>query len=186
MRRTIGLGGTSGGRGAAVAALIALIGLAPGCGLMTPPTPVASVDVARYMGTWYEIAKYPVPFEEGLVGVTATYTLNDDGTVTVFNKGFEGSFDAAERTITGTATVANPATNAELSVSFFAGFGAPYWIIELDEDYQWAVVSDPFRFTLWILSRTPTLDAATYQEILSLIEAEGGYDLSRLEAMPQP
>lgn len=143
-----------------------------------------NVEVSRYLGLWYEIAKYPVSFEEGCVGVTAKYTLNPDGTIKVVNTCYPGSLTAEPTTIEGTARVADPATNAKLSVSFFGPFGAPYWIIDLDPDYQWAVVGEPSRSFLWILSRTPTMDDAVYQDILSRLP-EKGYDVSRLELMPQ-
>lgn len=168
--------------------LLAGMAFVAGCGgyeVLFPPLETAkNVDVSRYLGLWYEIAKYPVPFEEGCVGVTAEYSLNDDGSIRVFNKCLPGSFDAEPTTIVGTATAADPDNSAKLNVSFFGPFGAPYWIIDLDPDYQWAVVGEPSRSTLWILSRTPTLDEAIYQDILSRLP-EKGYDPSKLELMPQ-
>lgn len=168
--------------------LVAMAVAAGGCtsvvdSLLSPPETVASVDVAQYMGKWYEIAKYPVPFEVGCYGVTAEYTLNDDGTVRVFNtcRAADGS---VANTIEGSARVTDPSTNAKLNVSFFGPFGAPYWIIDLDGNYQWAVVSDPTRLTLWILSRTPTMDPQVYAGILERLTAQG-YDVSKLELMQQ-
>lgn len=154
-----------------------------GCGL-NPPMTVPSVDLQRYAGLWYEIAKYPVFFEQGCFGVTAEYTIRDDGKVTVLNTCREGSLDGRVRTIEGYAVSTNPPENSRLNVYFF-GFPGPYWIIGLDDDYQWAVVSDPTRSTLWILSRTPQLSQETYDGILALIEAQG-YDTGRLVPMPQP
>ena len=159
-----------------------------GCGLqldrvLNLPATVSSVDIQRYLGTWYEIAKYPVPFENGCYGVTAEYSLNDDGTVRVFNSCRDADGRVA-RTIEGYARVEDTTSNAKLNVYFFGPFGAPYWIIDLDDDYQWAVVSDPTRFTLWILSRTPTIDPDVYQGILARL-TEKGYDTTRLELMPQ-
>ncbi|QDV89249.1 Outer membrane lipoprotein Blc precursor [Phycisphaerae bacterium RAS2] len=158
-----------------------------GCQLFAPGPPletVSSVDIARYMGTWYEIAKYPNGFEQGCFGVTAEYTLRDDGTVRVVNVCRNADGTRNERNIEGFATVADATTNSKLTVYFFFPFGAPYWIIDLDEDYQYAVVGDPSRTFLWILSRTPTLDEATYQGILDRLPAKG-YDPARLELMPQ-
>ena len=145
---------------------------------------VGNVEVSRYLGLWYEIAKYPVSFEEGCVGVTAEYTLNPDGSIKVVNTCYPGTLDAEPTTIEGVAQIADPATNAKLNVAFFGPFGAPYWIIDLDPDYQWAVIGEPSRTFLWILSRTPTLDDAVYQDILSRLPAKG-YDVSRLELTPQ-
>ena len=158
-----------------------------GCGVLPAGPPletVAYVDVERYMGRWYEIAKYPNAFEVGCTGVTAEYTLRDDGTVGVLNtcRTADGAVDA--RTIEGFATVADAATNAKLTVYFFYPFGAPYWIIDLDDEYAYAVVGDPTRQFLWILSRTPTLPDETLDAILARI-GELGYDPARLEYMTQ-
>jgi apolipoprotein D and lipocalin family protein len=91
-----------------------------------------------------------------------------------------GSTDGSSRDIVGSAVVTDESTNAKLSVSFFGPlFGAPYWIIELDEDYQYAVVGDPSREFLWILSRAPSLDEATLSGILSRLP-DYGYDPDRL------
>ncbi len=163
--------------------------LAPaGCfmfqGNYEPLEVVERVDIERYMGTWYEIAKYPNRFESGCFGVTAEYTLRPDGAVTVHNVCRAEDGKSVSRTITGFATVADRETNAKLTVYFFFPFGAPYWIIELDEDYRYAVVGDPSRSFLWILSRTPTLDDETYGQILQRLPAKG-YDPERLELMPQ-
>ncbi len=167
---------------ALVSAPLCSCGLAP-VGGTAPLATVENVDIAKYMGKWYEIAKYPVPFENGCYGVTAEYSLKDDGTVRVFNT-CRTADGAIANTIEGFAAVADPASKAKLTVYFFYPFGAPYWILELDENYQYAVVGDPSRSTLWILSRTPTLDEATYQGILARL-SEKGYDPARLEVMPQ-
>ena len=162
-------------------------GSSVGCGFeaLFPPLPVVeNVDLARYAGTWYEIARYPNGFEEGCTGVTAEYTVREDGTVRVVNTCRESTLDGPVWQIEGFAESADATTNAKLTVYFFFPFGAPYWIIELDEDYQYAVVGEPSRSFLWILSRTPTLDAATYQSILDGLPAQG-YDPGRLELTPQ-
>ncbi len=152
-----------------------------------PPLDTAGqVDLSRYIGSWYEIAKYPTSFQTQCFGaVTAEYSLNDDGSIRVVNTCREGALDGPESTIEGTATVADTTTNAKLNVSFFPPFAAPYWIIDLDAEYQWAVVGEPSRSFLWILSRTPQMDDATYQDILSRLP-DKGYDVSKLELTPQP
>jgi len=160
-----------------------------GCLCFNPPETVAYVDVPQYMGKWYEIAKYPVFFERGLVGVTAEYTLQDDGSVRVVNKGFEGSFDGEESVAEGRATVADTTTNAKLTVQFgpfpLGIFGPNYWIIDLGQQYEYAVLSDKCRRTLWILSRTPKMDSAVYDAIVARL-GEAGFDTGKLEPMPQP
>jgi len=141
------------------------------------------------MGTWYEIAKFPVFFERGLVGVTAEYALEDDGRIHVTNQGFKKSFDGKVSSIQGYAKIPDPEDPGKLRVRFnpFPArlFAADYWIVDLDEDYDYAVVSNPSRKVLWILSRTPSMDEAQYEEIVKHLE-ERGFDIERLERMPQP
>jgi apolipoprotein D and lipocalin family protein len=146
---------------------------------------VPSVDVRRYVGTWYEIATIPQRFQKGCVGVTAHYTLRADGTIDVVNVCRKGTLDGPERSVRGKAWVVDKATNAKLKVRFFWPFTGAYWIIELEKDYQWAVVGHPNRTYLWILSRTPQMDAAVYEELLRKIAAKG-YDLSRIKKTLQP
>lgn len=151
-----------------------------------PPLAVVErVELERYVGTWYEIASYPAPFQAGCTGTTAEYTLLPDGRVQVVNRCYDGGLDGPLRSITGTARVADAETGAKLKVSFFWPFEGDYWIIDLDrENYQWAVVGEPGRRFLWILSRTPTLDDAIYDDIVSRLP-DRDYDASRLERTPQ-
>ncbi len=158
--------------------------LIAGCGLFSAPLPVVdSVDLSRYAGRWYEIARYPNGFERGCAGVTADYTLRDDGRVRVVNTCFEGSLDGPMRTISGTARAVDD-TGAKLKVTFFWPFEGDYWILELDEEYEYALVGEPSRTFLWILSRTPTLDEAVYDELTAKLPALG-YDADRLERVTQ-
>lgn len=160
----------------------ALAMLLVGCVLGPPLQTVPQVDVARYMGRWYEIAKYPTSFEAGCYDVTAEYTLRDDGTVGVVNNCFDAQGELKDR-IEGYAKVADPQMNAKLTV-YFGLFGAPYWIIDLGPDYEYAVVGEPTRQFFWILSRTPTMAAGTYQQIVERMP-EWGYDPARLQPTPQ-
>jgi len=149
------------------------------------PLPVVEeVDISRYMGRWYEIAKYPNSFEQGCFGVTADYSLREDGTVSVVNTCRSEDGTQVTRTIEGFATVADKATSAKLTVYFFFPFGAPYWIIDLGPDYEYALVGEPGRRFLWILSRTPVMDSAVYSAITQKLPALG-YDPARLEIMKQ-
>jgi apolipoprotein D and lipocalin family protein len=154
--------------------------------LQLPPLEaVPEVDLERYLGTWYEIASYPQRFQEGCTGTTATYTLQSDGEIGVLNKCRKGSLDGPEDVAEGRARVVDRETNAKLEVSFFGPFWGDYWIIDLDPDYQYAVVGHPSRDYLWILSRTPTLDEATYAGILSRLE-KMRYPLEPLRKTLQP
>jgi len=145
---------------------------------------VEHVDVKRYMGTWFEIAKLPQRFEKGLVGIKASYTLLPDGKVEVLNSGYKEDFNGKMKTIKGKAWVADTATNAKLKVSFFWPFTGNYWIIELGKDYEYAVVGDESRKYLWILSRKPQMDEALYNELLKRVQ-DRGFDVSKLEKVPQ-
>ncbi len=149
-----------------------------------PLDTVSNVDLQRYAGKWYEIASYPAPFQAGCTGTTAEYTPRDDGKIGVLNTCNQDRLDGPVNSIQGTARVADPATNAKLKVSFFWPFEGDYWIIELDEEYQWAVVGEPSRQFLWILSRTPTMDEALYESILSRLP-DKGYDPARLQRTVQ-
>jgi apolipoprotein D and lipocalin family protein len=147
---------------------------------MTELRTVEHVDVARYMGTWYEIARISQGFEKGLVGITANYTLLPNGKVRVLNKGYVKNFDGRERLVTGTAWVTDTTTNAKLKVSFFWPFSAEYWIIELGENYEYAMVGNSSRRYLWILSRTAQMDGDTYQRLVESARAKG-FEVGRIE-----
>jgi len=151
-----------------------------------PLTVVPFVDLTRYAGRWYEIARLPMRFEEDCVSdVTATYTLRADGTIGVANacRNADGEFKRSS----GTARLADKSEpNSKLQVTFLPPFlqklpfvWADYWIIELDEDYRWSVVGEPGRKFYWVLSRTPQLDEEDYQGILARSIAQG-YDLGAL------
>jgi len=173
-------------RSSALLVVLALSGCSSSGALpgAAPLEAVEALELESYLGTWYEISKYPVSFEEGLVGVTAEYSLRDDGKVRVLNSGFEGSFDGPRKQAEAVARIPDPEQPAKLKVTFFWPFSAKYWVIALDPDYRWAVVGEPKRRYLWILSRTPTLPSPTYDAIVERI-AELGYDTARLEPMPQ-
>jgi len=142
------------------------------------------VDLNRYLGTWYEIAKYPVRFEKGLVGITATYSLRKDGKILVLNAGKKGSMTGKDSRAKGKAWVIDKKTNSKLKVQFFWPFSGNYWIIGLGAEYDYAIIGDPSRKYLWILYRKPKMDEALYSDLLKQIEAHG-YDLSKIEKTVQ-
>lgn len=155
------------------------------CGCAPPPEVVSRVDVSRYMGRWYEIARFPAPFQDDCVATTATYGLREDGKVSVLNACREETFDGPIREVEGVARVVDPQTNAKLKVTFAWPFEGDYWIIMLDDSYRWAVVSDPWRKYLWILNRAPHMDDADFESILARL-IDRGFDLDRLMLTPQP
>lgn len=146
---------------------------------------VPRVDIPRYLGTWYEIATIPQRFQRGCVGVTARYAFRDDGAIDVVNVCRKDTLDGKERSVRGKAWIVDRTTNAKLKVRFFWPFAGAYWIIELDRDYQWAVVGHPDRTYYWILSRTPQMDPALYDELLRRAAAKG-YDVSKIKKTLQP
>lgn len=173
---------------AAATALLAVTGLF-GCASTGDshgaPKVVDEVDIERYLGTWYEVASFPIRAQRGCVGTTATYSLRDDGDISVYNRCYEDSFDGDVQDIEGKAWVDDGSTNAKLKVQFFWPFRSPYWIVDLDQDeYQWAVVSGPDRDNLWILSRTPCLDQAFFEQLYARLDGRG-FDMSRLQTTLQ-
>jgi apolipoprotein D and lipocalin family protein len=146
---------------------------------LQPPSVVPYVDLTRYVGFWYEIARYPTPFQANCASSTADYTARPDGTIGVLNTCLAADGSVVS-TIEGSASVVDPTTNAKLVVTFpGVPFPGDYWIIDLGQDYEYAVVGDPTRLTLFILSRTPTLDQATLDAILSRLPDQG-YDPAKL------
>ncbi len=136
------------------------------------PKTVDFVDIKRYAGQWYEIARYPNRFQRACSGdVSATYTPLPNGKVGVVNT-CRNANGGLER-IRGTARVVDRKTNAKLKVTFFWPFSGDYWILELGRDYEFAVVGEPGQNYLWILSRTPQLDDVTYQRIVTRLESRG-------------
>lgn len=135
------------------------------------------VDLDRYLGTWHEIGSFPQWFQRGCTGTTATYSRLEDGRIRVVNRCLR---DGRLSTTEGVAWVADPSTNAKLKVRFFWPFAGDYWIVSLDPDYRWAAVSDPDRDTLWILSRTPSMDEATFRRVVDEL-ARRGWDMTRLQ-----
>jgi len=164
-----------------IAVFIVLPSLFAGAISCTPPQTVEYVEPDRYLGTWYEIARYPNLFQASCYGnTTATYTPHPEiaGDILVENRCQENSPEGDYQEIIGRASFVDDGSNAKLDVYFFGNIGAPYWIIELDDKvgddpYAWAVVSDPIRLTLWILSRTPALEENVLNMILDRITRQG-------------
>lgn len=147
-----------------------------------PPGGLQVVDgfeVDRYEGSWYEIARLDHRFERGLSRVTANYEVQADNSVRVINRGFNTEEQEWEEAV-GKAKFTGEADAGSLKVSFFGPFYGAYNIVALDkENYQWALVTGPSFNYLWILSRQPDLDAAIYQELVT-IAADAGFDTDEL------
>ena len=145
---------------------------------------VSSVDLKKYCGKWYEIASYPQRFQKGCNCTIAEYTLNEKGFVIVENRCNKDSVDGKQSYIKGKAFVESNSGNTKLKVQFFWPFTGKYWIIDLADDYSYAVVSQPNKKYLWILSRTPKMNDTIYQEILSRLK-EKRFDLLKLKITTQ-
>ena len=145
---------------------------------------VPYVDLRKYAGKWYEIASYPQQFQKGCHCTTAEYTLNEKGYVIVENRCNRGSVNGKQSYIKGKAFVVKNSGNAKLRVQFFWPFKGKYWIIDLADDYSYAVVSHPNKKYLWILSRSSKMNDATCQQIISRLK-EKGFDLSKLQITQQ-
>ena len=149
------------------------------CGSNATLDTVAKVDLEKYAGKWYEIAKLPNKFEKGLSCISATYSIKENGKIEVLNQGYVTS-KGKWKDITGSARVPDPEKAGQLKVTFFWPFSGNYYIIDLAEDYSYALVGDPSRKYLWILARNQELDADTYSRLLDIAK-EKGFDISLVE-----
>ncbi|AJI81525.1 outer membrane lipoprotein Blc [Yersinia enterocolitica] len=148
--------------------------LSVACGV-TPPKDVKIVDnfqLPRYLGTWYEIARLNHSFERGLDYVTANYSPRDDGGVKVINRGYNTKKQQWQESIGKAYFIGSP-QQAALKVSFFGPFYGGYNVIDLDDEYQHALIAGPNREYLWILSRTPTIDNQTRDRLVSVAKHYG-------------
>ena len=151
---------------------------------------ISALDVPRYMGTWYEVAKFPAWFQKKCVADTrAEYTLQPDGGVQVINRCRQGSGEMKEAL--GSGRQIGDATSSKLEVrfapawlSFLPMVWGDYWVIDLDPAYQLVAVSEPKREYLWILSRSAKVDPVAYDALLARLSSQG-FDLQRLEKTPQ-
>ncbi len=146
-----------------------------------PLVAVDKVDLDRYMGQWHEIARYPSVFQKNIVGVIAEYRLRKDGRIDVINSGFVGSLRGKRDRAESVGWVSDENSNAKWKVQFIWPFTVSYWIIDLGDNYEYAVVGQPSRKYLWVLSRTPQMDDETYKRL-----SKQEYDSARLQKTPQP
>ena len=163
-------------------ATLALSLLALFANAQTPVVSVPSVDLERYSGKWFEIASFPMFFQRNCIAdTTAEYQATAPGVVRVHNRcRTQSGFDDA----TGKATVVEGSSNSRLKVSFFWPFQADYWVLGLDPQYRWAVVGNPNRKYLWVLSRTSQLSPDLLDAALASASAQG-FDLNQLHYTPQ-
>lgn len=147
------------------------------------PEPAKLVDLERYLGRWFELARYDQRYEKGCDGVTADYSKRSDGSIAVVNRCRkpDGRIDEAQ----GRAKVVDKATNAKLKVSFFGPFYGDYWVLDHADDYSWSIVGEPSGRCLWILARSPTPPDAEVAALIRRVERMG-YDSTMLIRPKQP
>lgn len=163
--------------------LLAMMLLIFSCGSNEELKTVPNVDIEKYAGTWYEIAKLPNKFEKGLTCISATYSIKENGKINVLNQGFKTE-KGTWKDITGTAWVPDSKNPGQLKVRFFWPFSGDYYIIALNDDYTYALVGDPSRKYLWILSKNKYLDPAIYNELLNIAK-KNGFNTDLVEKVDQ-
>jgi apolipoprotein D and lipocalin family protein len=150
-----------------------------------PPLDVASnVDLSRFQGKWYEIARLPRTTQTDCHGTTAFYTQGSDGTLTFVNQCNVGAKTGPLKTVTMSARVPDTTVQAKLALDV-GGYTGDYWILEVGSNYEYAVVGHPSRLYFWVLSRTPTLDPATMQGVLGRAQNDH-FDTTQIQYTPQP
>jgi apolipoprotein D and lipocalin family protein len=158
---------------------------------VAPIKTIASLDVPRYQGTWYEIAKFPNWFQRRCIADTnATYKIKEDGNVSVMNRctfenGGKGEAEGTARQIGGPTSPTLEVRFAPAWLGFLPMVWGDYWVIDIDPEYQLAAVSDPQRKYLWILSRAKTVEPAKYQALLNRLVNDNGFSLEQLSLTPQ-
>lgn len=168
-----------------IAAVATLGACSPASSQSTVAEPAKPVELNRYLGKWYELARYDMVFERGCEGVTAEYSMRPDGKVRVLNTCRKGAPDGPVTRAEGRARVVKDSDGAKLKVAFFGPFWADYWVLDRADDYSWAIVGEPSRKYLWILSRDPTPGDAAVAALVARTAALG-YDTSRLLMVKQP
>jgi apolipoprotein D and lipocalin family protein len=149
------------------------------------PEPAKAVEVDRYLGRWYELARYEAGFQKDCEGVTADYSLTAPGQIKVINTCLQGSLQGKSKQANGKAKVVEGSQNAKLRVSFFGPFYGDYWVLDHAEDYSWSIVGEPSGRYLWLLHRQPNPGAATLIRMKARA-AELGYDVGLLRVTQQP
>lgn len=150
-------------------------------GNMSVPQPAKAVELNRYLGRWFELARYENRFETDCEGVTADYSLRDDGMVKVINTCRQGSVDGTVKAVEGRAKIVPASGNAKLKVSFFGPFYGDYWVLDHAPDYAWSIVGEPSGRYLWILTRTAKPSEQTRKMLVNKARSFG-YDVSLLRS----
>lgn len=148
------------------------------------PEPLKAVEVDRYLGRWYELARYEAGFQKDCEAVTADYSLKAPGQIKVINSCRKGAVDGKAEQATGKAKIVKGSNNAKLRVSFFGPFYGDYWVLDRAEDYSWSIVGEPSGRYLWLLHRQPNPGAAEIARMKARA-AQMGYDVGLLRMTKQ-
>lgn len=148
------------------------------------PSVVNDVDLNRYKGLWYEIARLPNWFEKKLKCTSATYTLREDGKITVINAGNYIDNPSKKNSAKGVAWIPDKKNPAKLKVRFFWPFSGDYWIMDLDKDYRYVLIGEPSFKYLWILAREKKLDDNVYNRLIQKA-VNNGYDVKSIIRVEQ-
>lgn len=168
-----------------LAIAVAAAGCATQASDQKPLETVDSLDLNRYLGSWYEVGRYQHSFEKNLVGAKAEYSLRDDGRIQVVNSGLQRDLEGKPTSVKAVAWRPDDSQGGRLKVKFFGLFTSDYLVFGLDqENYKWAVVGNDSREFLWFLSRTPTVSDELLQTMKD-IAVRQGYDLEKLFLVPQ-
>ena len=173
--------------------LFGLVSLLPACatlqkgpvGNAAVPQPAKAVDVDRYLGRWFELARYEAGFQKDCEAVTAEYSLSAPGQIKVVNSCRKGGLDGKADVAIGKAKIVEGSNSAKLRVSFFGPFYGDYWVLDRAEDYSWAIIGEPSGRYLWLLNRQARPGDAAFAKMKARA-AELGYDTSMLRVTQQP
>lgn len=143
------------------------------------PEPAKPVELKRYLGKWFELARYEASFQKDCDAVTADYSLRSDGDIRVINTCHEGGPTGPARAAEAVAKLAEGSNGSKLKVSFFGPFFGDYWVLDHAADYSWSIVGEPSGKYLWILSRSPNVGQRKYDDLVKRA-ANLGYDVSML------
>lgn len=143
------------------------------------PEPAKPVELKRYLGKWYELARYEASFQKDCDAVTADYSLRTDGAIRVINTCHQGGPRGPVRSAEAVAKLPEGSNGSKLKVSFFGPFFADYWVLDRAADYSWSIVGEPSGKYLWLLSRTPNVGQRKYDALVKRA-AKLGYDVSML------
>lgn len=144
---------------------------------------VPNVNLEKYSGHWYEIARLPFFFEKGLVGCESNYTFDKNGALHIENTGHKDSLNGPVKVAKATATPKD-SSNSKLLIRYSVPIYAPYYIIDVDNDYKWALVGEPSRDNLWIISREKNLDGKIYSKLVEKAKQQG-FEVDKLIKTPQ-